>query len=727
MKGLMSTTVGATDSLEDRLSSNPVIRRTRDYQVEHPEFLRSVINQGLGTDAGHVVMKYSLADATMALQNLVQNEIEREILAEQGARAFVNTHLRDLAEIFCQQIGCEDDPTELAEYIADIDNWTSLWFLNAFGEVAREVAGLSPDEFYRIQGPRLIFTDEHYTQAKRFGDVLTTELLFKKITESSRNLTNISDFKFETVPRETASEIRDRIEFPDHLKGKMSAITRARHPGVLAEMYEVYQEDTELAAEYETLRTEGVFHYSTTALGNNGFVVKDRELSTPGEAIFYTVSPSKMQFLGNLGKFVWSLGTEYGVIEGSQMLAKKVFAPIRSFITGRRDYKQLALTYDSEKREFARKTAERVAQITRLEAAAEIQKAERDAATARADAAERKLELLEDAGLKHDAIAAAREGFAYHQATVFNLICQNLLTAYQAANSGDQNYTGYIDAFDAKLRFRFKGRKGLKKSDLESKLSGRIAETTGRRSISYEDLLTFHQTLVESLKDEISPEVYGQLKPTFDLLPNLNKHRKAFIARVEDFESRGKGPSITELPLEGLLHRVEGIARRKIEGEWSSKVTVSTSYTARVRSPRSFTDNVYDLIKNCVEAGATEVELQANDFSAFKHLDAYNGLLEQEGKFPQAYICIKDNGRGYPHADETNLEINNPNAEVRNRSTRGHQQGGGKGTRNLHELITTDFHRGKLRGLYHVDDTNRSAGTEFYLFFYSDDLTTLRE
>lgn len=354
-----------TDSLEARLAANPIIVASRQSGL-----LNAVIDKGHDDNFKHVVVKYSLADATVVLANLVQGPNKQSEMEALGARQFADTYLAELTGIFCRTVGCQDDPRDLANYISDLNNWTSLWFLNAFGEVAREVCGLGPSEFYHNQGPPLMLSNKQYTQAGLFGKVFGAKALFSQIQKSSRNLTSISDFNVEELSKEEAASVRKRIEFPGKLSGGLLRIVRTRHDKILEQSQKVYGENLQLAIQNDALRTEGVLLYGASALGDFGHVVKDPNTSELGKAVFYAAFPSLQE------KILLGAQRPLGMIRyGLDQVILRV--------NGYSLYQQQTLELEIEKDKAAREAAE----VTRLRGERELQIAELSIARANTAAA----------------------------------------------------------------------------------------------------------------------------------------------------------------------------------------------------------------------------------------------------------------------------------------------------------------------------------------------------
>ena len=379
-------------SLESKLTENQIIVASRNSGL-----LKTVIDIPADSEDAHVVVKYSLADSTLALRRHINDDVESNLLTEWGARAFQDSYLIELADIFCEYSGCQDDPHDIAKYISNIKNWTTLWFLNAFGEVAREVSGLDQKEFYHDQGATLIFTDKLYTQAKQFGPILTPKILFDKIAKSSKSLTNISEFRISSVSANETRKIKERISFPEYIKGKVQRVTRTRDSEIFSQMKEVYGEYLEEAAKNEIMRTEGVLLYAASALDEYGYVICDEEFSTPSEAIFYTISPSLEQRAKRAGKFLWSIAKEKGVFESGKMFYNLVTKPIRDRLEARNKLIELTQTWEAESLSFAAEQAQKAKEIQRLKDEAELQRARADEAeaNARAELAEERATILE--------------------------------------------------------------------------------------------------------------------------------------------------------------------------------------------------------------------------------------------------------------------------------------------------------------------------------------------
>lgn len=354
-------------SLEERLDRNPIITASRDSGL-----LKSVIDKGLDPNFRHVVMKYSLADATVALSTLTDDSSDQK-LSFFAKESYSGGHLAELTTLFCEVVGCEDEPWRLSTYISDIDNWTSLWFLNAFGEFAREVSNLDPFEFYHNRSPKLMLTNRQYKQAGGFGKVFGAKALFGQIEKSSRNLTTISDFTVhETRPKE-AKAVRERIDFPkERSAGGLLRIERTRHNNILERSAEVYGEHLDLSLSFDALRTEGVLLYGASALGDFGYVVKDPEAAEVGKAVFYASFPSLWQKLK-----LWGARRPLETVE--YLLEQ---ASLR--INGYQMYQAQTLELESKIDAVTRHTAE----LQRLQDEAELREAELDAAKAKAREAE---------------------------------------------------------------------------------------------------------------------------------------------------------------------------------------------------------------------------------------------------------------------------------------------------------------------------------------------------
>ncbi|MAG60940.1 hypothetical protein CL619_04090 [archaeon] len=695
--------------LEARILNNQIIARTRDSGL-----VRKPIATRFAPEFRHTTIKYITAGMELAEAG---SEFSWEELWNEYARV----------------IGCQETGSELAEFTKKIDHWNSLWFMYSALEFAAEVLQADREQFYRRDVPDNSFTSETFLQGRLFGTVFGGKALLKFIEKTAPNFSKASSFRSEEIDSEDTDRqesIRSLIHFPENLNGELMEVLRVRDPTILQRTFDIYQDQASDALQYDTWITEGVFNYGTNrTLGEFGHIEVSPEELPVGTTKFYAAFPAGTERATAFGKALLNSN-----LSDAWVLAKSIgnalYDKAIMWATLPKRHRELALTFDARSEEVSNGAA----LATRLNDELEIQaaklseeRAQVEEQKARADAAERRIELLEGAGLRHDAIASVRDGLAFHQSTIFSSVCNNLLAAYQAANSGDPNFTDYINAFDKKLKFRFRGKQDLQKSDLESRLSGKISEKPGRWSITYEQLVKFHEQVLERLEGDISNEAYLQLQEVFSPLHELLEHRQSARSRIKDFESRGRGGVVAkEFPLENMLTEAEALARKKLGEEWVSEIHVDTDYVPTVKSKRTFVDNIYDLIKNSVEAGATKVDLVAADFAEFSYDELYGNFLIQDGELPIAYICLKDNGGGYPHAKATTAEINDYNGEITNRSTRAAADGGGEGTKNLHDLITTDFHRGKLKGLYHAERGPETHGTEFYLFFYSKDLATLK-
>ena len=677
--------VGMSDvplSLEERLKINPIIQKGKDSG-----YLRSVVGKRFDPQFIHVSAKYSLADSKVALDQLLAQEKEDRA---------ISPSILSLTRLFCDVVGCEDDPEELVKYITDLNNWTSLWFVNTFGEIAREVSELNPVTFYHDLGPKKMLSNTQYTQAGLFGKFFGANALFRQIKKSSRNLTTISEFDYENLDVKRKKEIKERIDFPPGLNGTMLRVTRTRLPEVLALSKEVYCEDLSLAISYDILRTEGVLLYGASALGDFGHVLKAPEESNETQAVFYAAFPTLKEKLSSLFRHPRNLGNY-------------LFNQASAFVFAYPLLKKLSLELEDNKR-----------QIT--EHAADLAAAEQ-----RAREAEDALRNLDLGGFRHDAISSVRDGWRLHKKTVFSVVSSHLFTAYQRAREGNQDYLRYVTTIDEGLDLWFLEEDQITQKELEETLFVTIAEKSGRMTKSYEEVQKLHRQTVTTLEGTISGEAQEFVRKIFSPLNALQEHRRLKTARIADFSSRGKEDgAYSVISLQDLLTQVESVAQNKLSGKWNLSTQHSTNYEIVVKNSRVFVDTIYDILKNSIEAGATEIVLEGANFLAFPYLGEYRDILSQGGRMPETYISIRDNGPGHPYPKETTQEINDPTLKATNRSTRAAEDAGGEGTENLRQLINTEFHKDKLKGLYHVTQNKENSGTEVYLFFYSQELHTLK-